>query len=96
MITENDLARRLQDEIDNTPTTISLADRLKAITVKELESRPPVVAESKENLREVAQKMIKNQFTKLIVVGDKVSMKFDGTVDMLDLVGEIFATAEDA
>jgi hypothetical protein len=43
-----------------------------------------------ENLREVAIKMIQNQFTKLIVVEDTASMKFAGTVDMLDLVGEIF------
>lgn len=91
VITGNDLAHRLQDELDNTTSTTPLDQRLAAIQVKDLNPRVPVVATTDENLREVAEKMIKNQFTKLIVVEDAATMKFAGTVDMLDLVGEIFS-----
>jgi len=39
--------------------------------------------------------MIKNQFTKLIVVKDKQTQTYTGTVDVLDIVGEIFEDEEE-
>jgi len=91
VITGNDLAHCLQNELDKTDAAKPLEDRLAEIKVGDLEPRLPVVAVANENLREVAEKMIRNQFTKLIVVEDTTSMKFAGTVDVLDLIGEIFS-----
>ncbi|MEP6849054.1 MAG: CBS domain-containing protein [Acidobacteriota bacterium] len=89
VVTGVDIMKMLQTELDKTDGT-PLTDRLENILVKDLQPRPPVVAATSDNLRQVAFKMIVNQFTKLIVVQDASSMKFAGTVDMLDLVSEIF------
>ena len=91
VITGNDLAKKFQEEFDK-ETETSLRERLANVKVGDMAVRQPGVASSVENLREVAEQMIKNQFTKLIVVEDLASMKFSGTVDMLDLVGEILIT----
>lgn len=88
VITGNDLLRKLQNELDKNDGT-PLEERLKAIKIGDCELRVPTVATENENLRQVAEKMIKEQFTKLIVVESVSSMKFVGTLDMLDLVGEI-------
>jgi len=89
VITDHDIIRKLQDEIDrNEPKT--LESRLRNLKVQDLHPRVPIVATDDENMQDVIGSMIKNQFTKLIVVKDKNSNSFTGTVDVLDLVGEFF------
>ncbi len=66
----------------------NLQKRLEECKVKDLKPQNPVVVNSNENLHGVMHKMIENQFTKLIVVGNDNS--FSGTVDALDLIGEIY------
>ncbi len=91
VITNDDIIRKLQEEIDkNDPTTLD--ERLKKLAVKDLHPRDPVVATINENLQEVLGSMIRHQFTKLIVV-DERSNSFAGTVDALFLVGELFEGA---
>jgi len=85
---------------DGTPDSTAMADnqyrqivknlqkRLEECKVKDLNPQNPVVVNSNENLHTVMHKMIEKQFTKLIVVGNDNS--FSGTVDALDLIGEIY------
>lgn len=95
VITANDLMIRLQNELDKSLPQTPLQETLTSIKISDLKPRVPVVAVTTENLRQVAEKMTGNQFTKLIVVENQVSMKFAGTVDMLDLVGEILSNNQD-
>ncbi len=88
VITSNDIIRKLQEEVDKDDTS-NLYDRLKKLKVVDLKPRTPEVAAVGENLLGVIERMIQEQFTKLIVVKDKHSYSFTGTVDVLDLVGEI-------
>lgn len=66
----------------------NLEKRLKDCKVKDLNPQSPTVVKSNEDLHTALYKMIQNQFTKLIVV-DKDNA-FSGTVDALDLIGEIY------
>lgn len=89
VITTDDIVRRLREEIDK-PDGASLQDRLKSLKVEQLEPRKPVVSTGDESLEAVLRSMIQHRFTKLIVVDTKQNNNFTGTVDVLDLVGEIF------
>ena len=55
--------------------------------------QPDTVTNSTE-LSLVVDKMIKNQRTKLIVLKDDESKIYAGTVDVLDITGEIFEDTE--
>jgi len=66
----------------------NLQKRLEECKVRDLNPQSPTVVSSSENLHTVIHKMIEKQFTKLIVVGSDNS--FTGTVDALDLIGEIY------
>ena len=88
VITSDDILRKFQEEIAK-PDTGSLHDRLTAQTVDALRPRKPVVAAADDDLERVVVTMIREQFTKLIVVTTKESNEFAGTIDVLDLVGEI-------
>lgn len=94
VITSHDIMRILQEQVEkNEPTT--LHDRLKNMKVQDLQPTTPVVATVDENLQDVIGNMIRNQFTKLIVVKDRQSNIFSGTVDVMDLVGEVFDSKPD-
>ncbi len=89
VITSDDVIRKLQEEIakpDGTP----LQDRLSKLTVDALAPRKPVVATTDDDFERVIGTMVREQFTKLIVVETKEGNEFAGTIDVLDLVGEIF------
>lgn len=92
VITSHDIIRKLQEEIARADRA-TLGERLEKLTVESLEPREPVVATTDENLAHVLGTMIREQFTKLIVVESREGKEFAGTIDVLDLVGEI---AEDA
>ncbi len=66
----------------------NLQKRLEECKVRDLNPQSPTVVNSSENLHAVMHKMIEKQFTKLIVVDKDNS--FTGTVDALDLIGEIY------
>jgi CBS domain-containing protein len=66
----------------------NLQKRLEECKVRDINPQSPIVVSSNENLHAVMQKMIEKQFTKLIVVNNDNS--FAGTVDALDLIGEIY------
>jgi CBS domain-containing protein len=87
VITSYDFMLKLREELDKKDAT-PLEERLESLTVQALEPRKPVTAASAENLEKIIDTMLKNQVTKLIVVDDKETFK--GTVDVLDLMGEIF------
>jgi CBS domain-containing protein len=55
----------------------------------------PIVATTKNNLKEVWDLMIKHQITEMIVVDNEADLKFIGTVDMLDIIGEIISNGEE-
>lgn len=65
-----------------------LKKRLENCKVKDLNPQSPTVVKSNDNLHEVITKMVEKQFTKLIVVDNDNA--FSGTVDALDLIGEIY------
>lgn len=95
VITSHDILRVLQEEIDRKPEPAIAAlpplnERLADLTVENLQPRDPETVTADQNLQSIVDTMLKEQFTKLIVVGDKKSMKFKGTVDVLDLLGEMF------
>lgn len=89
VITTYDIIRKFQEETDKTDATDSLYDRLKSLTVEHLGPRQPVVATTDDNLQAVTNTMIREQFTKLIVVASREGKEFSGTVDVLDLVAEM-------
>lgn len=87
VITGTDIMARLQKEIESTDADLNA--RLNRLTVRDLQPAKPVVATTDGNLQEVLGTMIRRQFTKLIVVESEQGKEFAGTVDALDLIGEI-------
>ncbi len=92
-VSGHDLTRKLLQELEKEDGS-TLDGRIKAITVNDCDYSISIVATINENLQQVTEKMIKNQLTKLIVVEDETSMKFVGTVDMLDLISEIISNGD--
>lgn len=93
-VTGHDLSRKLIKEFEN-HNAIPFEEKIKEITVKDCDYKITIFATINENLKEVTEKMIKHQLTKLIVVEDEISMKFVGTIDMLDLVSEIISNGDE-
>ncbi len=96
VVTSDDFLKKIEQEADkspglNDPALPSLAERLERFTVDDLQPRKPTVVTADQNLQSIIDTMLNEQFTKLIVVEDKQSMKFKGTLDVLDMMGEIFA-----
>ena len=90
----HELAQLLLAELDKNEEK-PFEERVKIISVKDASPKMPVVATTKNNLKEVWDLMIKHQITKMIVVDNETDMKFIGTVDMLDIIGEIISNGED-
>jgi len=85
VMTYSNLLVKLQEMIKGDSSSLkALAD----MKISELYSRNPVTAENDEDLQSVIGKMVKNQFTKLIVA-DKDG-KFSGTVDVMDMITVIY------
>ncbi|MGD0152861.1 MAG: CBS domain-containing protein [Thermacetogeniaceae bacterium] len=97
VITSQDLLQGLRDEfkivrdaLKNDPGQVSIKDVLATIdnmNINKLIS-PPTTVNTGNDLQNVLDTMIKNQFTKLIVI-DEDTKTFSGTIDVLDLVTEI-------
>lgn len=86
VITPFDLLTKLQEmRMDN----VSLKD-LAELKISELHPSKPLTAQSDENLQSVISKMVKNQYTKLVVVEE--NGQFSGTVDAVDMITEIYDT----
>jgi CBS domain-containing protein len=92
VVTADDFLRKIEEEVEKRPgpNDPGLWERLQGLTVDDLQPRKPTVVTADQNLQSIIDTMLKEQFTKLIVVEDKQSMKFKGTLDMLDMMGEIF------
>lgn len=84
VITSQDILLRLQEMLKTDAALLSLAQQ----NIGPFLSRTPVTAECGEDLQSVMNKMIKHQFTKLVVADSEG--KFCGTVDSMDLMAEIF------
>jgi CBS domain-containing protein len=98
VVTADDFLRKIEEEADKRPgpNDPSLSERLEGLTVDDLKPRKPTVVTSDQNLQSIIDTMLKEQFTKLIVVEDKQSMKFKGTLDVMDMMGEIFVEDTEA
>ncbi|SDM69574.1 hypothetical protein SAMN05660642_03071 [Geodermatophilus siccatus] len=90
VITSHDLLQKFQDIARNEQST---GDEWKSILGERVNQvinpNPPVMAGVDENVQEVLARLISYQHTKLVVVKDLVKKEYIGTVDALDLVGEI-------
>lgn len=84
VLTSQDILLRLQEMLKSEPAMKNLAQQ----NIGPLLTRTPVTAECREDLQSVMNKMIKHQFTKLVVADSEG--KFSGTVDAMDLIAEIF------
>jgi CBS domain-containing protein len=89
VVSHSDLARRIQSELD-ADSPGDLDARLRAAKISTIMQSPPVVASSDETLSNVVERMLKEQFIRLVVVENEAGMKLSGTIDMLDLVGEVY------
>jgi CBS domain-containing protein len=98
VVTADDFLRKIEEEAEKRPgpNDPPLSERLEGLTVDDLKPRKPTVVTADQNLQSIINTMLKDQFTKLIVVEDKQSMKFKGTIDVLDMMGEIFIEASEA
>lgn len=84
VVTSQDILLKLQ-EIFKTESELSRFGQQK---IGPFLTRTPVTADCGEDLQSVVNKMIKHQFTKLVVADSEG--KFCGTVDSMDLMAEIF------
>lgn len=98
VVTADDFLRKIGGEADKCPgpNVPALAERLAGFTVADLQPRKPTVVTAEQNLQSIIDTMLNEQFTKLIVVEDMQSMKFKGTLDVLDMMGEIFVEESEA
>ena len=94
VITNHDIIERVQQEIERVDDTSSLGERLAKLKVRDLNPRQPDTVTNSTELSLVVDRMIKNQRTKLIVLKDDESKIYAGTVDVLDITGEIFEDTE--
>lgn len=93
-VTGHDLSRKIIQEYEN-PNGEPFEERIKKVTVAQCDYKNFIYATINENLKDVTEKMVKHQLTKLIVVDGEGSMKFVGTIDMLDLVSEVISNGDE-
>lgn len=93
-VTGHDLSRKLIYEYNNKQDK-PFDEIIKNVTVNDCDHQITVFATNNENLKDVTEKMIKHQITKLIVVENETTMKFVGTIDMLDLVSEVISNGDE-
>lgn len=89
VITSHDFLSKLSKDFEQ-KVDKKLHEWLGELKVNDLNPPKPVVATANENLSEVIKTMIKERLTKLVVVNEEKEMKFEGTIDMLDLVSEFY------
>lgn len=107
VVTRHDFLNKLQEELkilqnmrnnsgdyqNKSEDLKDLYERLDGCMVKDLDPKTPTVVKSHESLYAAIVKMVNEQYTKLIVLDDDDT--FSGTVDALDLIGEILEDAND-
>lgn len=85
VVTSQDILLMIQEVMKNQNMTCR---SLGEIRIADFKPRQPMTADADEDLLSVMNKMLGNQYTKLIVSGREG--RFCGTVDVMDLVAEIF------
>ncbi|MEQ8174480.1 MAG: CBS domain-containing protein [Syntrophomonadaceae bacterium] len=84
VITSQDILLWLQETLRNDSALKNYAQH----DISRLLTRTPITADCGEDLQSVVNKMIKHQFTKLVVADSEGT--FCGTIDSMDLIAEIF------
>ncbi len=89
VVTFHDIVKKMRDELGKEDSPEPLGERLGKLRVEDLGPNSPVVVTDSDKLNIVLEKMIKNQFTRLIVVKDEETKAYAGAVDVLDVASEI-------